>query len=88
MCRVTVCALTVDSGADVSVSRSEPDVACLSGVDGFEDEGADSSASSIDDAAELECAGSDEAGEFVDGPAAAPVSADPAVGDDACEPDD
>ena len=87
VCRVTVCALTVDSG-DVSVSPSKPDVACQSVVGGFDEEEADSSASSIDDAVELECGGSDEAGDFVDGPVADPESADPDVEDDACEPDD
>ena len=86
VCRVTVCALTVDSA--VPVSRSKPDVACPSAVGGFEEEEADSSASSIDDAAELECGGSDEAGDFADGPVADPESADPDVEDAACEPDD
>ena len=56
---------------------------------GFDEEDvADSSASSFVDAVELECGGSDEAGDFVDGPVADPESADPDVEDDACEPDD
>ena len=78
-CRVTVCALTVDSG-DVSVSRSEPDVACPSVVGGFEEEEADSSASSIDDGVELECGGSDEAGDFAAGRSPIPNPRTPTLG--------
>jgi hypothetical protein len=73
LCRVTVCALTVDFGDDVSAFWSE--VVCPSVVV------SDSLASSIVDGAELE-GGSGESGDFVDGPGEDPELADDDVSEE------